>query len=236
MIDEVSFIRSYLYRTMKSFLTKFTRAIVSRSVFASLCLSVLADSSHPNIVYILADDMGYGDVQALNPENGKIPTPHMDKLIAEGMSFTDAHTCSSVCTPTRYGLLTGRYNWRTRKQGGVLNGTSAPLIPTSRTTVANLLKDAGYKTAMVGKWHLGLGLPKKGKRVDWKGEIEGGPVDLGFDYFRRGFRPLCGEISGIHFRPERGGAILPLYPTYLSAYPDCAYRKVEGEKRDWRLW
>ncbi|MGJ8671810.1 sulfatase family protein [Rubritalea sp.] len=142
-----------------------------------------AEEKLPNIVYILADDMGYGDVKALNPENGKIATPAMDKLAKEGMIFTDAHTCSSVCTPTRYGLLTGRYNWRTTKQRGVLNGTSGPLIPTSRTTVAKVLQDAGYTTAMVGKWHLGLGLPKKGKSFDWTGEVTKGPVDLGFDYW-----------------------------------------------------
>lgn len=153
--------------------------------FLSLCLlaTTSAFAEKPNIIYILADDMGYGDVQALNPENSKILTPHMDKLAADGMSFTDAHTCSSVCTPTRYGLLTGRYNWRSTRLRGVTNGLSAPLIPTTRTTVANVLKDAGYKTAMVGKWHLGLGLPKTGKSIDWKGKVTDGPVDLGFDYW-----------------------------------------------------
>lgn len=153
------------------------------SAIAALTCVVSANETKPNIIYILADDMGYGDVQALNPEHGKILTPHMDKLTQEGMSFTDAHTCSSVCTPTRYGLMTGRYNWRSTRLKGVLNGLSPSLIPTSRTTVANVLKDAGYKTAMVGKWHLGLGLPKNGKTMNWKGEIKGGPVDLGFDYW-----------------------------------------------------
>jgi len=143
----------------------------------------LASAAQPNIVYILADDMGYGDVKALNPERCKVATPHMDQLAAEGMSFTDAHTCSSVCTPTRYGLLTGRYNWRSTKLRGVLGGTSPPLIPSTRMTVAHLLKEAGYDTAMVGKWHLGLGMPKGASGVDWQGRIEGGPVDLGFDYW-----------------------------------------------------
>ncbi|MGD9420305.1 MAG: sulfatase family protein [Verrucomicrobiota bacterium JB025] len=148
----------------------------------------------PNIVYILADDLGYGDVQALNPENGKIPTPQLDKLAAEGMVFTDAHSSSSVCTPTRYSIMTGRYNWRSRKQSGVLFGFDQPLIPTDRMTVAGLLKTRGYRTGMVGKWHLGLGLrtpdgkPTKGKAakvdgVDWSARIEGGPFDLGFDYW-----------------------------------------------------
>lgn len=146
----------------------------------------------PNVIYILADDLGYGDVQALNPEHGKIPTPQMDRLAAEGMVFTDAHSSSSVCTPTRYGVMTGRYNWRSRLQSGVLFGFDQPLIVPDRLTVAGLLKEQGYKTAMVGKWHLGLGLrkpngtPTKGMKAeidgfDWDARIEGGPVDLGFD-------------------------------------------------------
>jgi arylsulfatase A-like enzyme len=152
-----------------------------------------ADQSQPpNIVYILADDLGYGDVQYLNPERGKIATPHMDQLAATGMSFTDAHTSSSVCTPTRYGILTGRYNWRSRLQSGVLFGADQPLIPTSRMTVASFLKEQGYQTACIGKWHLGLGLKNengnltKGRNavgIDWSQEITGGPIDLGFDYY-----------------------------------------------------
>lgn len=172
------------------------------------CLGVLssfAEGSRPNIVYILADDMGYGDVQCLNPDRGKIATPHMDQVAAEGMIFTDAHTTSSVCTPTRYSILTGRYNWRTKLQWHVLNGYGLPLIQTDRTTVPSFLSENGYTTAMIGKWHLGLDIPtidgeeakpagglpkKKGKgafptgelsNIDWKGTIQGGPVDLGFD-------------------------------------------------------
>jgi arylsulfatase A len=111
----------------------------------------------PNIVYILADDFGYGDLRALNPERGKIPTPHLDRLASQGMRFTDAHSGSSVCTPTRYGLLTGRYAWRTRLQRGVLDGTDdPPLISADRLTVASLLKRHGYATAAIGKWHLGF--------------------------------------------------------------------------------
>ncbi|MGE9270642.1 MAG: sulfatase family protein, partial [Verrucomicrobiales bacterium] len=145
----------------------------------------------PNIVFIFMDDMGYGDVQVLNPERGKIPTPHMDRVAQEGMVFTDAHTSSSVCTPSRYSLMTGRYNWRTKKQAGVIYGFDGPLIPASRMTVASLLKAQGYETAMIGKWHIGMTMPKKGRMswkgtlqgVDWKGTIKGGPHDLGFDYF-----------------------------------------------------
>ena len=125
---------------------------------AGLASSAFAgETTPPNIIYILADDLGYGD---LSHAGGKVPTPHCDRLAAEGMRFTDAHSSSSVCTPTRYGILTGRYNWRSRMKQGVLNGYSAPLIPQSRVTIANFLRDQGYHTGMVGKWHLGIGWQK----------------------------------------------------------------------------
>jgi arylsulfatase A len=111
--------------------------------------------ARPNFVVILADDLGYGDVACYNPES-KIPTPHVDRLAAEGMRFTDAHTPSAVCTPTRYGLLTGRYCWRTRLKYRVLDGFDPPLIEPGQVTVASLLADRGYATACIGKWHLGL--------------------------------------------------------------------------------
>lgn len=114
--------------------------------------------THPNIVYILADDLGYGDVSAYNP-GGKIKTPHIDQLASEGMRFTDAHAPSSVCTPTRYSILTGRYCWRSRLPRGVLQGYGRALIEKGRPTVASMLKSNGYTTAVIGKWHLGL---------DWK--------------------------------------------------------------------
>ncbi len=134
--------------------------------------------TRPNIVYILCDDLGYGDVHALNPERGKIPTPHIDKLISQGMAFTDAHAGSSVCTPSRYGILTGRYCWRTRLQSNVLSGESPPLIAPGRLTVATLLKESGYVTACLGKWHLGLKFDEK-----TFGPIEDGPLQHGFDQF-----------------------------------------------------
>src|SRR6056297_1383933 len=105
----------------------------------------------------MADDLGYGDVQPLNPDS-VIPTPTFNRLAREGLTFTDAHTPSAVCTPTRYGLTTGRYSWRTRMKRGVLNGYGEPLIEPTRPTLGSVLKDAGYRTAVVGKWHLGLGL------------------------------------------------------------------------------
>lgn len=154
-----------------------------------------ADAPHPNIVIILADDMGYGDVGALNP-NSRIPTPNVDRLAAAGITFTDGHSPSAVCTPTRYGLLTGRYCWRTRLTSGVLGGYSPPLIDHDRPTIASMLAAQGYRTAGIGKWHLGMDLPMKpdhsveGKGlmhgdpgVDFAGVITDSPVHHGFDTY-----------------------------------------------------
>ena len=160
-------------------------------------------SSKPNIVYILTDDLGYGDVQCLNPELGKIQTPEIDAFATQGMVFTDAHSSSSVCTPTRYSLLTGRYNWRSRLQNAIIHTFDGPLIPQDRMTVASYLKGNGYKTACIGKWHLGLKMPTINDEalvsegltnIDWAGRIDGGPVDLGFDYY-------YGAAAGVNMYP-----------------------------------
>ena len=140
-------------------------------------------SALPNIIYILADDMGYGDVSALN-ERSKIQTPNIDALAGQGMAFSDAHSGSAVCTPTRYGILTGRYAWRTRLKEGVTWSYDEPLIPRERTTVASLLKRHGYHSACIGKWHLGLGWEKDSAGVaDLTAPVDGGPNANGFDYF-----------------------------------------------------
>lgn len=145
-------------------------------------------SRRPNIICVLADDMGYGDVRALHPAS-KIPTPHLDRLVGEGMNFTDAHSGSAVCTPTRYGLLTGRYCWRSRLKRGVLMGFDRALIEDGRPTVASLLRDGGYATACLGKWHLGMdfpttdGKPANPKNVDWTGRIKRSPLANGFDHY-----------------------------------------------------
>ncbi|MBM4019058.1 MAG: arylsulfatase, partial [Planctomycetes bacterium] len=104
-------------------------------------------SGKPNILFILCDDLGYGDIRCLNPDRGRIPTPHVDRMAASGVIFTDAHSGSSVCSPTRYGILTGRYAWRTRLQAGVLGPYDKPLIAPGRLTVPALLAQHGYRTA-----------------------------------------------------------------------------------------
>lgn len=141
-------------------------------------------TDRPNVVIILADDLGYGDVRCNNLKS-PIPTPHLDALAAGGMRFTDAHTPSGVCTPTRYGLITGRYCWRTRLTRGVLNGYSTHLIDPERKTIADVMKSAGYHTAAIGKWHLGMDLPKQadGKGWDFTGQVANSPNVNGFDYF-----------------------------------------------------
>ncbi|MDF7800403.1 sulfatase-like hydrolase/transferase [Pontiellaceae bacterium B1224] len=187
------------------------------AVFTALCFATgiqlsLGNQERPNIVFILADDMGYGSVAANNPKN-QIPTPNLDRLVSEGMNFTDAHSDTSVCTPTRYGLLTGRYSWRSGLKSGVTWAFFPSLIEPEITTVAEVLRDGGYDTGMVGKWHLGIDFTNKDgqtiaeemnldqhlfvncgdfsavnlkydwKKLDFTQPIKGGPTDHGFNYY-----------------------------------------------------
>jgi len=159
--------------------------VVGAVVFAAISASVqAAPPVKPNIVYILADDLGYGDVGCYNPAS-KIPTPHLDRLAAEGMRFTDAHSPSAVCTPTRYALLTGRYAWRTRLQRNVLGPFSQPLIAETQLTVPGMLRQQGYTTTCIGKWHLGWGWAPPGKdgKRDFTQPIPGGPTTRGFERY-----------------------------------------------------
>ena len=150
-------------------------------------------AQRPNIVIILADDLGYGDVQSYNAQ-AKIPTPHLNQLAAQGVRFTDAHAPSSVCTPTRYALLTGRYPWRSRLKSGVLPPLGLPLIEAGRLTLPAMLKQQGYATAIVGKWHLGWDwattddkpatiTPNGLSNVDFTKPVANGPLTRGFDYY-----------------------------------------------------
>ncbi len=152
----------------------------------------------PNVIYILADDMGYGDVSALN-EKSAFKTPNLDSLAENGVAFCDAHASSAVCTPSRYSIMTGRYNWRSKMKNGVLGGYSEHLIERGRKCVGDVFKEYGYRTACIGKWHLGMDMPKDTANfieqanfgssydlcdgIDYNGRIENSPVTNGFDYY-----------------------------------------------------
>ena len=147
--------------------------------FLAMLPTASARPERPNVLLILADDLGWGDPGVYNRES-KIPTPAMDAFAAEGMRFTDVHTPSSVCTPTRYALLTGRYAWRGKLKKGVLQGYSPYLFEEGRPTIASVLKQRGYRTAAIGKWHLGLGTAAK---ADYAKPLDPGPLTAGFDEF-----------------------------------------------------
>ena len=169
--------------------------LLSISILSTSCRHKPKEDPLPNIIIILADDLGYGDISGFHDGN-KIKTPHIASIAAEGIKFTDAHTPSAVCTPTRYGLLTGRYNWRSRLKSGVLTGKSQALIPKSRSTIASILQGKGYHTAFIGKWHLGWDWGKKEEKADvgegWDAKdfdnidftkpVTHTPNDIGFNY------------------------------------------------------
>lgn len=167
----------------RDFLKTFALGAASMSIPRSEWIGPLLNSetgrfNKPNIIFILADDLGYGDLSCYGAT--KVKTPQIDRIASEGIRFTDAHSPSSVCSPSRYGLLTGRYGWRTRLQSWVCRPNDPLLIDTKRLTVASLLKKEGYATGCIGKWHLGFG----DTRPDWTyGELKPGPLEIGFDYY-----------------------------------------------------
>ena len=162
------------------------------TILALLSLAVslqAAESDRPNVIVILADDMGIDSVSAMNARMG-LSTPAIDQLMNESMSFTDAHSTSAVCTPTRYSVLTGRYNWRSRLKRGIVGKWERPLIDPSRLTLPEMFREYGYDTACIGKWHLGWHWPAEGggtteklAEIDFTGAVTGGPNDHGFDYY-----------------------------------------------------
>jgi arylsulfatase A-like enzyme len=207
-------------------------------------------AAHPNIVFILADDLGYGDPGCYNPES-KIPTPSIDRLAAEGVRFTDAHSPSSVCTPTRYALLTGRYAWRSRLKRGVLAPWGETLIEPGRLTVGELLRRQGYRTDCIGKWHLGWKWPTKDgappksgpdrlSNVDFTKPVTEGPTTRGFDsYFGTdvpNYPPYCfienDRAVGVPDAPStpefnRPGPMLPGWK-WVDILPELTRRSVKS--------
>lgn len=211
------------------------------ALLAAICFPLQAvGSDSPNIVFVLCDDLGYGDVRCLNTEHGKIATPNADKLATEGMVFTDAHSGSSVCTPTRYGLLTGRYSWRTRLQAGVVQGYAPCLIDESRQTVAGYLSEKGYDTAIIGKWHLDFQYldPETNKILKAKGHktppvgslIPDGPLSRGFGHFH-GFHH-AGDMEGVIEGDEviAHDAVVNMLPRLRKHAVDYISSRKGGEK------
>jgi len=207
------------------------RSFPSSAVFASWlsCLAILfcaqtlyagSRSAQPNIVVLYADDLGYGDVQCYNPDQGKIPTPNIDRLAAEGMRFTDGHSSSGVCSPSRYTILTGRYHWRSRLQRGIVGLWGAPLITPDRLTIAGLAKKKGYRTACIGKWHLGWNWPippdKKSlfRTTGYRGKKDLQATDEHRAAWREVFsKPIPGGPTAVGF-DEYFGTDVPNWPPY----------------------
>jgi arylsulfatase A len=212
--------------------------------------ATVAEDRRPNVVVVLADDFGVGDIQAHYPEN-KIATPHLDRLVREGMSFTDAHSSSAVCSPTRYGLLTGRYNWRTRLQEWVIAAYEPPLIAADRPTLPGMLRQQGYRTGCIGKWHLGWDWPgrqpsrmtekRNGQAFlpwDFTKPVQGGPTARGFDDFFGVDLPNLPPFTFIQndraaplptakFQPDPGeGIVLPRQFAGTPAAPDWRMQDI----------
>ncbi len=180
-----------------------------------------ATPDRPNIVFIMADDLGYGDLSCYGAE--KVRTPEIDSLARDGVLFTDAHSPSAVCTPTRYGVLTGRYCWRTQLKHDCLFGHDPLLIEQDRMTVASLLKTAGYATACIGKWHLGFGR----SHPDWNGELKPGPLEVGFDYYF-GIPVTNAQAPYVYVENHRVVGLDPKDPILLG--PDSKTNVMEGGK------
>lgn len=207
-----------------------TRSVLKRIVvFSTVLLSALGrdvqavatrSPGRRNVVYILADDLGYGDIHCLNREHSRILTPNVDRLASQGMAFTDAHSPSSVCSPARYGILTGRYAWRSALQAWVLKPYDPPLIAAGRLTVPGLFQQHGYHTACIGKWHLGWNWPRVDRKVVFDRPIGDGPTARGFLYYFGTDVPNCPPFGFIE--NDR-----------LVAQPTAWY---EPEPKDWALY
>ena len=203
------------------------RTAIYISVFCVPAIAFLASTVHsddlPNVVVIYTDDQGFGDASCLNPE-AKFKTPNLDRLAREGISFTNAHSADTVCTPSRYGLLTGRYCWRTHKKRSVFGAETKCLIEDDRMTIASMLRSAGYDTAMVGKWHLGMDFPGTPDSRDWTQPVQDMPLDKGFDYF-------YGIPASLNF------GILAWFDGRMAKVPPTQYTNKKPNKRhvDYRI-
>lgn len=192
------------------------KKIFKIAFFLLVLSSCINKKENPNIIIIYADDLGYGDVQSYNPVNGKIPTPNIDNLAAEGMRFTDAHSSSAVCSPSRYTILTGRYHWRSLLQTGIVGVFGEPLITPDRLTIGGLAKQYGYHTACIGKWHLGWNWPiPEGKRdLFFSGEKKVTATDAHRSAWQEVFsQPIKGGPTTVGF-DEYFGVDVPNYPPY----------------------
>lgn len=207
---------------------------VAASIAALATASVLAAAAPatPNVVLILADDLGWGSVGCYGADPGLVKTPAIDRLAREGRRFTDACTPSSVCSPTRYALLTGRYCWRSPLKHGVLSTADKLWIEPGRLTIASLLKQRGYRAAAIGKWHLGYGAERP---VDFTRPLSPGPLDIGFD-FHFGLPSNHGDVTGVYVLNDRvdglrSGNLKPAGACYYGGKPflglDAPQRKDE---------
>jgi arylsulfatase A len=225
---------TYLH-TLKTFSAATIGAALTLTLSAQTpAVSAASDApkQKPNIIVILADDYGWGSAGCYGAP-AELKTPNLDRLASEGLRFTNAYAPSSVCSPTRFGLMTGRYDWRTRGDRGGVIGFYAPLqIETNRLTLASLCKDQGYRTAAFGKWHLGIGNPP---RTDWNKPLEPGPRAIGFDYF---YGIAANAWNGPHAFIENE-ALLDRIPgeevKVMQNYSPTNYTKGLKEQYDTRL-
>jgi arylsulfatase A-like enzyme len=202
--------------SIRSFCGRLNSLLVGLSLCGGVVVAGAGPAVKPNIIFILADDLGYGSVGCYGADTNLIRTPNIDRLAREGVRFTDAHTASSVCSPTRYAVLTGRYCWRTSLKHEVL-GVFSPLhIETNRLTLASLLKRHGYRTAAIGKWHLGYG---NERRTDYTKELRPGPAEIGFDY-HFGVPSNHGDVTGVFVENHR---VQGLRSTNLAPSGQCYY-------------